>query len=208
MKKNISGKKAFNVVGGSRKREMKNSTFTILVVVLLALIAAFTFMGGKKSSSAKISGRNSHQVSTNLAKPFDAKATITMKDLKMTADINQTRAGECTVKITEPKTLSGMQFIYNGNDVSVSYKGFTVKLNQDSKLVQTVAGIIVEAINKASSPSGIDISIDGGRLLLQGDSDAGKFKMLLDKENGSIVSLSVPSVDFECNFTDFIFKNA
>ena len=141
-----------------------------------------------------------------MSRPFDAEATITMKDLVLTADINRTEPGQATIRITEPKNLSGMNFSYDGDDITVSYMGFSVQLDGNSKLVSNVASLIVSALDKAASPSGVDVSMEEDALLVSGESDSGKFSIRLDKENGSIISVQVPEVDFECRFDDFLFR--
>lgn len=185
-----------------KKKEMKTSTFIIIASIILVLIMLFAVSAFGKQHKR----HQPRQISTNLHKPFEAKATIKMKDLTMEADINKTDIGACTFKIKEPKSLKGMEFQYTGDDVLVSYKGLSVKLNEDSKLATSLAGIIVKSIDKAASPSGVDVEIDGKKLLVKGDSDAGKFNILLDKQTGSIISLKLPELDFECNFDDFIFN--
>lgn len=185
-----------------KKKEMKTSTFMIFASIILVLIVVFAIgaLGKRKSTPPP------HQISTNMHRPFDAKATIKMKDLIMEADVNKTDIGVATFKIKEPKSLKGMEFQYNGNDVTVSYRGLSVKLDENSKLASSIAGIIVSSIDKAASPSGVDVDIDGKALVIKGESEAGRFKILLDKNTGSIVSLNVPELDFECNFDDFMFQ--
>ncbi len=182
-------------------KEMKTRTFMIWAIVLLVFIAIFaitTFIKPQKDAQ--------RQISTTLHKPFDAKATIKMKDLVMEADINKTDIGACTIAITDPKQLKDMKFQYDGEDVKVSYKGLGVKLNENSKLVSSLASIIVNSIDKAASSSGVDVKIDGKTLIVSGKSDSGKFNIVLDKTTGAIMSLSLPELDFECNFTDLIFS--
>ena len=184
---------------------MKNRTFVICILVIIALFSGlilFSCNRGNKSGAAP----SGEQVSAAMSRPFDAKATITMKDLVLTADINRTKPGQATIQIDEPKSLAGMSFSYDGDDITVSYMGFSVKLDGDSKLVSNVASLIVNTIDKASSPSGVDVSMADGALIVSGENDSGKFSIRLDKENGSIASISVPEVDFECRFDDFLFK--
>lgn len=184
------------------KREMKNSTFILWAIIILVLIGFFLLMTFIPKGE-KIPPK---QISTNLHKSFDAQATIKMKDLIMEADINKTDIGACTIKVKEPKTLKGMEFQYNGNDIVVSYRGLSVKLDENSKLVSSVAAAIVNSIDTAASPSGIHVEMEKGALILTGDSDSGEFKIVLDKKTGNMLSLDIPQLDLECNFDNFIFS--
>lgn len=183
-------------------KEMKNRTFTLWVFILIVLILGLTFWG----LSSRNNANSPTEVTSSMQRPFDAKATIKMKDLIMEADINKTDIGMCTIKINEPKSLRDMKFQYDGNDMKVSYKGISVKLNENSKLMTSLASLIVNSIDTAASPSGVDVKIDGNAIMVSGNNDAGKFNIKLDKKTGSMISLSVPQVDFECNFDDFIFS--
>lgn len=180
---------------------MKNRTFLISIAAILILFIVLMCWGCSKRTVPA-----PENVANTVGQPFDAKATIRMKDLVMTADLNKTEAGKLTLKVNEPATLQGMAFQYDGEDIVVSYRGLNVKLNGDSKLVSSIASIIVNSIDKAASPSGVDVRIDGDALLLTGQSDSGKFNLTLDRKGGSMASLSVPEVDFECRFDDFLFR--
>lgn len=185
-------------------REMKNRTFAICVIGVLTVFTVLMCWGCSRRSSPPAADQR--DVAAALSRPFDAKATIKLKDLVMTADVNRTGQGQATIQINEPKTLSGMAFAYDGQDIRVSYKGLTVKLDENSKLVSSVASIIVNSIDAASSESGVDVRLDGGALVISGESDSGRFQITLDKENGSIATLNVPELDFECRFDDFLFQ--
>lgn len=184
-------------------RDMKNKTFLIGIVIILAAFVVLMCWGCSRRSGPAPTPENA---AGTVAQPFDAKATIRMKDLVMTADINKTAANQLTLKVNEPATLQGMAFQYDGQNITVSYRGLSVKLDGDSKLVSSIASIIVNSIDKASSPSGVDVRIDGGALILSGQSDSGRFELALDRKNGSMASLSVPELDFECHFDDFLFQ--
>ncbi|WMJ22139.1 hypothetical protein RBG61_09010 [Paludicola sp. MB14-C6] len=181
-------------------KEMKNKTFIIWGVILVVAIVGLTVLAFQKGSSPP------HQISTNLSKPFDAKATVKMKDLVMVCDINKSAVGACTIKIQEPKQLKDMEFQYDGKDIKVSYKGLSVKLDENSKLASSLAAVIVNSIDTAASPSGVDVKMVGKTVQITGKSDSGNFKIVLDKASGSIMTLTLPQLDFECNFDDFIFK--
>lgn len=186
-------------------REMKNRTFVLAIIGVLLAFVALMCWGCSRSKSNAVPQKD---VASVVAQPFDAKATIKLKDLKMTADINKTAAGQMTIKVNEPKTLEGMAFTYDGTDIRVIYKGLTVRLDENSKLVSSVASVIVNSIDAASSPSGVDVSLDNGALVVSGESDSGRFSITLDKEAGSLASIQVPELDFECRFDDFLFRKS
>lgn len=181
---------------------MKNRTFIICLIVIVVVFGILMFASCGKKGADPVP----KSVSESLSRPFDAKAAIKMKDLVLEADINRTSPGKATIQVNEPKSLAGMNFTYDGKDIVVSYHGLSVKLDENSKLVSSLLSIIVNSIDKAASPSGVDVSLQGDQLVVSGESDSGKFNVTLDKNSRSIVSVSVPELDFECRFDDFIFE--
>ncbi|MEG2429919.1 MAG: hypothetical protein RSA79_06505 [Oscillospiraceae bacterium] len=176
---------------------IKSKLYKITVIVLIVLIVSLCFLPLFTKNKSKSVPKN---ISNSFTKAFNAQATIKMKDLVLQADVNKTSANELTMVIKSPATLKDMKFAYDGNNILVTFKGLSVNLDENSKLVQNALNIIVKTINSASSSSGINVGMEEGVLTVSGDSEVGKFKTVLDKKNGSIVSINVPSLDFECNF--------
>lgn len=181
---------------------MKNKTFYIWIAVILLIFAGLMALTSRGKSEEK----PPVEVLKGVNAPFDAKAHIKMQNMDLTADLNRTAENCITVKINEPASIAGMTFTYNGQDIETSFKGLTVTLDENSKLVSSLAEIIVNSLNKASDNEDVDVSITDGVVYLTGKSDSGEFQMRLDKKDGSIASISLPELQFECRFDEFIFK--
>ena len=188
-------------------KEMRNRTFVLWIFIIVIGFGILFFTVGRRGSSDPGQPPDATKVAAQLSQPFDAKATIRMEDLVLTADVNRTVPGQLTLSVTEPAALSGMQFAYDGTDVTVSYLGLSVRLNDDSVLVTSLVRMIVDAIDKAASNSGIAVSIDGENLLVSGETAAGDFDLRLNPEDGSIASLHLPELDFECRFDNFLYTS-
>lgn len=146
------------------------------------------------------------QTLKGITAPFDAKARIKMQNMDISADINRTSEKCITIKINEPSSIKGMAFSYNGEDITASFKGLTATLDENSKLVSSMAEIIVNSLDKAAEKEGVGVSLDGGAVLIDGKGESGEFQIRLDKNDGSLATLSLPELDFECRFDDFIFS--
>lgn len=181
---------------------MKQKTFVISIISILAIFAlifSFTSCNGKKSK-----GTSAKDATATLSAPFSAKATIKLKDITVSGDISKTAKGCATMTVLSPPTLKGMQFQYDGTDIKASYLGMSVKLNSNSKVAGVILKLIVSAIDKSSQNEGISVKQVGDALLISGDSDGTKFTLKFDKKNGSIVQISMPTLEAECNFEDFL----
>lgn len=178
---------------------MKNKIFIMWIVIILSVFGIIMFFINYKSPN------QSQDVVKNIKNPFTANATIKLKDLTVNADINKTKDGTATIKIIEPASLKDMLFQYNGDNIKIGYKGISVNLDENSKLVSSIISMIVNSIDTAASQSGIDVNIEDTALIISAKSNAGHFKLKIDRENGSIASISLPELEFECNFNEFIF---
>lgn len=181
---------------------MKTRTFSVIAIALIALIVVVTATGLLRTRV-----NDEDKVIVNkIERGFDAKATFKLKDIVMVGDVNRTVDGAMTVKITEPKHLNGMTFSYDGKDVTVSYLGMKLKLDEDTKLVSGAAQALISAINKATSKTGLGVKLEKKTLTLIGESDSGEFKLIMDRNSGSILAVKMDDLDFECSFDEFIFK--
>lgn len=196
--------RAYCVPEGMAVKEMRNRTFILWIVGIVVVFGILFFALGNRGGSRE-TPQTGEDVAAQLSQPFDAKATIRMEDLVLTADVNRTAPGQLCLAVSEPASLSGMQFAYDGEEITVSYRGLSVRLDDDSILVTSLVKIIVSAIDKASSPSGVNVAVEGDALVVSGESDSGQFDIRLDKANGSIASLHLPELDFECRFDDFAY---
>lgn len=181
---------------------MKTKTFAFSAIALMILIVIVVATGIMRP---RASGNDQHIVS-KISSGFDAKATFKLKDIVMVGDVNRTANGAMTVKITEPKHLNGMTFSYDGSDITVSYLGMNLKLDDDTKLVSGAAQALIGAINKATSKTGLAVKLENKMLVLTGKSESGEFALKMDKKSGSIVSVQMDNLDFVCNFDEFLFK--
>lgn len=183
-------------------KEMRNRTF-VLWIIGIAVVFGILFLALGHRGGGSTTARTNEEAAARLAQPFDAKATIRMEELELAADVNRTAPGQLTLAVTEPRALSGMQFSYDGEEVTVSYRGLSVRLDDDSVLVTSLVKLIVDSIDEAAGMEGVDVAVEGETLRLSGKSDTGRFSLLLDRKNGSLASLQMPELDFECRFDQF-----
>lgn len=184
---------------------MKNKSFIACLLIIMVLFVLLMAWGCSKRQPAE-KAPDAEQLAASIGRPFEAKATIRMEELTLTADINKTAENAVTIIVNEPAALSGMRFTYDGQDITVSYLGLSVKLDQDSRLVSSMATGLINAINRASSPGGIHVRMEESGVAVSGQSDSGDFQLMLDPQNGSIASVNLPELDLECRFNDFLFR--
>lgn len=172
------------------------AVFAVVGVILFALTLWFSPSQPDPSSNRPISHTD---------QPFSAKANIQLGDTRIVADINKTAPDALTLQIEEPASLKGLMCYYDGTDISLRYKNMQVKLTDDTLLSRVAAAAIVSAVNATSDDTGISIQNQDGKTILQGNFEQGAFTLEIDPKSGSLMKLSVPNLELECEFSDFAF---
>jgi hypothetical protein len=98
-----------------------------------------------------------------------------------------------------------MAFVFHGDTVDLSYKGLSFSFDPQSLPGGAVAQIAVSSINRAMKDDGITMDYSAGALTLSGIMESGEFTLRLDKENGNLIKLWVPSEELEIEFANFTF---
>ncbi len=187
----------------SNPKKHKTNRFIIFIpiaVVIFVVIGTIIITGSWKGSPPP------EQISNQLSQPFSATANIKMKNMVMVADINKTSPQTFTFAIKQPATLKGLAFQYNGTDLNVSYKGMSVNIADDSLLAKGIAAMVIKAVNAASEETGVTMQEKDGALWIHGTNQDGDFNLKLDKQNRSLLSLDMPSLDLNCEFSNFLFQ--
>ena len=161
----------------------------------------FLFSGCSKKETP------SQEMQQSISQPFTAKATIRLENMTLTADVNKTSPQKFTLKVSEPKSLEGLTFDYDGERIGISFRGMSVDIADDSLTAKFMANLILKSINAASAESGVTVTQQDDGLLIQGENENEDFEILLDRQNGSIIKVSMPEMDLECSFSDFLFQN-
>lgn len=174
----------------------KNLNLVIPIVLVIVLVALGILINVNKASRTP----TAEAVNEIISQPFTATANLSLGKLKATAQIGKTAAQKINFIVKEPTALKGLEFSFDGATTTAKYKGLELKLNDDSLLAKSAAAIAVNAINTAAVDSGVEVKLKDDVLLVSGDNDDGHFTLTLDKKTGALLKLTVPSLDFECNF--------
>lgn len=165
--------------------------------MLAAALIFLTGCGAQKPSAEEIRRRAAEENWTSTARveygELSAVFTLERQD------------GVCTVELTEPETVGGLQFIFDGERITVSYDDVSFELNPDSLPVQAAAGAMIHAVNSALQPYGVNVNATEECVELSGDAEAGRFLLRLDAESGNYLSIELPENGFSAEFENFRF---
>ncbi len=136
----------------------------------------------------------------DMTKQFTAKAEIDFGEIAATASINRIGDGVYDITLHSPAALNGMRFQYNGSDILVSYLGMQVSLSDESLIANAMTTAIVKAVDAVARDQGVTMEKKGTAVLMKGETDNGEFVLQLDRKSGSLLHLTIPSMELECTF--------
>ena len=167
------------------------------IFIILTSLILLTSCGNAEKPLTKT---EEEKIVSSLNRDFDMKAQIKMGNVTAEADVNRTKDSMGTVKITNPKSLSGLTFSFDKNDVTVSFLGLSLKLDDSGILNSSLAKALISSINKAATPHGVSLSAKDDVITAAGETELGDFSLLIDRNKKTVLSLSVPDLDMECTF--------
>ena len=176
----------------------KSIVFLLFLIFILILPLIF-------SACSRSTGPTDKNILMDRTGNYETTASITYKDLQATAQISRETPRSCSVMFTSPKSLADMSFIFYEDAVDLAYKGLSFSFNPGSVPGGAAAKIAVELINRSMRDDGVSVDYSAGILTLSGIMESGEFSLRLDRENGNLLTLSVPAEDLEIEFINFRF---
>lgn len=168
---------------------------------LLAIFLAFTLCIGCTGCKSKPNPKEMQKI--DLQKGFSATANISYGSLQAVAEINRSGVGLCTIELTSPSHLKGLKFELADGRTTVSYRGLKVDLTEEGMLASAVTSAISNALDTAAQGTGITFTKRSEGIVIAGKNDLGAFELTFDPKAGTLVRLSIPTVELDCSFGDY-----
>ena len=146
------------------------------------------------SCNAKAESNNLKEIA---AYPFTCAAKIVYGDFSASADLCFKNTVSATLEFTAPQTVEGLIFSFDGETASASFNGLTFSVNNGAG---SVAELLFKSITAAKTFSA---KATGSKNEISSKVNGADFKLTFDKNSGDLLKLTVPSKDFEVNFSDF-----
>lgn len=156
---------------------------------LIGLSACGTAGGGSSSSDPVVSD-------------FSCEADIHYQDMNLKGTLSRTTAGTLAMTFSEPETLKGITAEWNGDTVSASLYGLSFDLSPDTLPAGALGKVLTDALDTAlRSPDDGTLTEEGWRW--EGSGQNGTVTILSDPDDGSLLSMEVPSVPLTATFSGF-----
>lgn len=179
-------------------RTRRSSLFFWVPVVILSSLILFLFLRVLLPNEA-----NGGTGLLDSLLSFRCKASISYGEMEATADIVRSLDGTTRITLNTPEALNGLQFDFSESNVSLNFKGMKLDVEPSSFLASSMASVMVGAVESALQDENLNTNSKDGVLTVTSKNETGNFTLTLDEETGAPLSLSVPSLNLDCNFTEF-----
>ena len=142
-----------------------------------------------------------------LSNGFECKMSVNYDKTAYQIFLKKTNATSYQISIEKPALLNGFVFKYDNSNVSITYNGLGINIDQaslpQSAFAQAIFGVLDSAINSKD----ITYQVFSNRIEMYGETSIGKYTIKLDKKTYKPVSISVPSVFLNIQISDFKLSN-
>jgi|GEM_PF-3592388 hypothetical protein len=172
----------------------KFNTAQKIAAALLFIILILVLCLSCSRPSAPASGK------PDIPADISVSANIDYKGKNYKANIVKT-ASTYAVEITDPPTLKGLKWSFDGVNTEISYKGIKTDLGDKSLLSGAISNAVIGAINNAAGDSGVKVAAGGNSYSISGKTESGNYVLSVDKTTGEIKKLEIPDIDFSALFS-------
>ncbi len=145
------------------------------------------------------------QAQETLQKSYQTTAKVTYQDLEAVMVIYKEPANCAQVTFESPESLRDMKMTFYTDRVKLSYQELEFDFVPDSLPGNAAAQLILTALNNALKDEGVSVKQEGEALVVSGSTDEGEFYLLIDRENGNILRLSIPEKELTMEVLNFKF---
>ncbi len=131
---------------------------------------------------------------------FKSTANIKYNNIEIKAEIERLPNGSTTVTFLSPDTVKDMSFTVAEDDIKVNYMGMEFHIDPNNLDSSMVVSMMIGVFNNIASGQGITAKVEDNAIVLNGNNDNMQFEMTLDKQNGTALTLNIPSMGLSAEF--------
>lgn len=153
-----------------------------------------------------LSGCIAQKSNVPLAMPssFEMDLHIIINESDLKAHMKQQSIGNCSLAITAPESLAGMNLSFENNACKMEFKGLKYAMDF-SKFPETAFGsALINTLIAVLDKTKVEITKVNSNWQYKGECASGSFLLIQNGETGAPVYISVPSLDLTIEFSNFI----
>ncbi|MGN1481105.1 hypothetical protein [Porcipelethomonas sp.] len=148
-------------------------------------------------------GKSSVKFEPKLNKAFSITAQIKYDDQESNAVIKRLGKDNWDVEFSSPNTLAGVLLSYRDGNVEASYKGLSFSVPKSALPLKSIISSLIDIVDKTAEMQEISCEEKDGFYIMEGENDQGKYTLKM-AQNGALTGFSMPSLNLEMIFTDFM----
>ena len=142
-----------------------------------------------------------------LSKGFECSMSVNYDKTDYQIYFKKSSATSYQISVQKPVDLNGFIFKCENSNVSITYNGLGINVDQaslpQSAFAQAIFGVLESSINSKQ----ITYQIFSNRIEMYGETAIGKYTIKVDKKTLKPVSISVPAVNLNIQITGFKLSN-
>ena len=133
---------------------------------------------------------------------FSCAIRATYDNMTVAGTLTRYTAGTLKLAFTEPQTLDGLTVSWDGELVTLEMMGLTYQVDPDD-VPESALGKEVIAILDAAMRDEMQGVVEDGKQIFESAGDNGAYQLVCDAETGYPLSLRVPDLNLQAEFSDF-----
>ena len=142
-----------------------------------------------------------------LSNGFECGMSVTYDKTPYQIHFTKSDAISYQISVEKPADLKGFVFKCENSNVSITYNGLGINIDQASLPQSAFAQAIFVVLDSAINSKKITYKIFSNRIEMYGETAIGKYTINVDKKTLRPVSISVPAVNLNILITDFKLIN-
>jgi len=139
------------------------------------------------------------------ASAFETTAQLKYRGIESTVTVKKELPVSYLVTFQSPDSLKGMEVQFAQDNVAIQYGKMKLDVSPDQLSSSAAVKLLASVIDSVVEQEDLQIELEDGRAALTGRLDSGDFILIIDRETGNFLSLSMPDSEFEMTFENFTF---
>ena len=139
---------------------------------------------------------------TPITTGFSCRVIADYNDLAIIGTLSRPAAGDLTLTLEQPTTLSGLRTHWDGNALTAQWHGLSIELTEDTLPKAALIRKIAEILDAALGCLPEDLTQTEAGVQLSGKVGQDTFTLLSDPATGQLLSLSVPTLSLMVRFEE------
>ncbi|MFA5657705.1 MAG: hypothetical protein WC900_00280 [Oscillospiraceae bacterium] len=139
----------------------------------------------------------------DLNRLYSVSAEISIDDFTTSAVLSRLGNGAWDLSFTAPENINGLTVTYLNETAEISYKGLSFSIPNEEIPASAIAEALTKSLDNAAFSAEVEFTEKNGKIKAKGKISDNEYELSIDKKSGAVLSLEIPDINFEADFSDF-----